>query len=64
MAKEIASVITGTNEFMNVNNIRKCDRMAIIAEITTHSVLQPVLSTRYPNIGENIVVTKKNRLKT
>ena len=60
----MASVITGINELMNVNSIRKCDTMAMIAEIITHSVLQPVLSTAYPNIGENTVVTKKNRLTT
>ena len=53
---------TGTNEFINVNINRACDAIAIMREIITQKTLRPVRSTRAPNMGDVITVTKKNKL--
>ena len=63
IANETANIITGMNEFRNVNNMRTWEMIARTQELITHMVLWPVRSTNIPKTGDMTVVTKKNKLK-
>ena len=57
------SIMTGTNEFINVNMNNAWDNIDIRSDKITQKILYPVESTNVPKIGDVITVARKNILK-
>ena len=60
---DIPIIITGRKELMKEKSKITCEAKASKTDKITQYILNPVVSTIFPNNGDEITVPKKNKLK-